>query len=162
MLEIMKDSRLGTNSLLAVMFLLLFKIGFIYSIINKGLLWLVMFMPILGRLGVLVLTYKTVTPRKNGLGNLFIGKCSLGMFLTATSYSLVMLGLISKFIFASTNAVLISILISVPVVFLFNVIFKNHVYKKIDGVTGDILGCSIELSELIYLIYIYISLIFIV
>ena len=55
-LEIMKDSRLGTNSLLAVMFLLLFKIGFIYSIINKGLLWLVMFMPILGRLGVLVLT----------------------------------------------------------------------------------------------------------
>ena len=48
MLEIMKDSRLGTNSLLAVMFLLLFKIGFIYSIINKGLLWLVMFMPILG------------------------------------------------------------------------------------------------------------------
>ncbi|MDU4935864.1 MAG: adenosylcobinamide-GDP ribazoletransferase, partial [Peptostreptococcaceae bacterium] len=38
MLEIMKDSRLGTNSLLAVMFLLLFKIGFIYSIINKGLL----------------------------------------------------------------------------------------------------------------------------
>ena len=162
MLEIMKDSRLGTNSLLAVMFLLLFKIGFIYSIINKGLLWLLMFMPILGRLGVLVLTYKTVTPRKNGLGNLFIGKCSLGMFLTATSYSLVMLGLISKFIFASTNAVLISILISVPVVFLFNVIFKNHVYKKIDGVTGDILGCSIELSELIYLIYIYISLIFIV
>ena len=84
------------------------------------------------------------------------------MFLTATSYSLVMLGLISKFIFASPNAVLISILISVPVVFLFNVIFKNHVYKKIDGVTGDILGCSIELSELIYLIYIYISLIFIV
>lgn len=162
MLEIMKDSRLGTNSLLAVMFLLLFKIGFIYSILNKGLLWLVIFMPILGRLGVLVLTYKTVTPRENGLGNLFIGKCSLGIFLTATSYSLLILGLISKFIFASTNKMLISILISIPVVFLFNFIFKNHVYKKIDGVTGDILGCSIELSELIYLIYIYISLIFIV
>ena len=118
MLEIMKDSRLGTNSLLAVMFLILLKIGLIYSIINNNLFWTIIFMPMLARLGVLVLTYKTVTPRKNGLGNLFIGKCSLGMFLTATSYSLVMYGLISKFIFASTNAVLISILISVTSSFL--------------------------------------------
>lgn len=161
MLEIMKDSRLGTNSLLAVMFVLLFKIGFIYSIINKGLLWIIMFMPILGRLGVLVLTYKTVTPRKNGLGNLFIGKCSTKMFLTAISYSLVIIAIISKLIFLSTNAILLSALISVPVILLFNLIFKKHVYKKIDGVTGDILGCSIELSELIYLIYIYIALMFI-
>ncbi|MGL5695030.1 MAG: adenosylcobinamide-GDP ribazoletransferase [Peptostreptococcaceae bacterium] len=161
MLEIMKDSRLGTNSLLAVMFLLLFKIGFIYSLINKGFLWLVIFMPILGRLGVLVLTYKTVTPRKNGLGNLFIGKCSSGMFLTATSYSLVMLCLISKLIFKSSDLVMISLLISIPVIFICNIIFKGHVYKKIDGVTGDILGCSIESSELIYLIYMYIALNFI-
>ena len=35
MLEIMKDSRLGTNSLLAILFLILIKIGFIYSIINQ-------------------------------------------------------------------------------------------------------------------------------
>lgn len=158
MLEIMKDSRLGTNSLLSVMFVLLFKIGFIYSIINEGLLWLIIFMPVLGRLGVLILTYKTVTPRKNGLGNLFIGKCSTKMFLTATSYSIVILGLISKLIFSSNNILLLSILISVPVVFLFNILFKKHVYKKIDGITGDILGCSIELSELTYLIYIYMTL----
>ena len=44
MLEIMKDSRLGTNSLLAIMFLILLKIGFIYSIINNSLLWTVIFM----------------------------------------------------------------------------------------------------------------------
>ncbi|HEL4933725.1 TPA: adenosylcobinamide-GDP ribazoletransferase, partial [Clostridioides difficile] len=37
----------------------------------------------------------------------------------------------------------------------FIILFKKHIYKKIDGVTGDILGCGIELSELVYLIYIY-------
>ena len=39
---------------------------------------------------------------------------------------------------------------------LFNQLFKKSVYKKIDGVTGDILGCSIELGELVFLLYTYI------
>ncbi|MFQ9288533.1 MAG: adenosylcobinamide-GDP ribazoletransferase [Intestinibacter bartlettii] len=160
-LEIMKDSRLGTNSLLAIMFLILLKVGFINSLVQNGLLWLVIFMPVIGRIGVMMMTYKTVTPRAKGMGNLFIGKCSyrnvFNCYIVFTSNA----RLISKFIFASTNAVLIRYTNFVPVA-LFNVIFKKHVYKKIDGVTGDILGCSIELSELIYLIYIYISLIFIV
>ena len=107
MLEIMKDSRLGTNSLLAVMFLLLLKIGFVYSIISNNSLWVVMFMPILGRFGVLVLTYKTVTPRKNGLGNLFIGKFNYDMLLTAIIFTVMIVDLISKFIFLLPNVVLI-------------------------------------------------------
>ena len=41
----------------------------------------------------------------------------------------------------------------------FNNLFKKHIYKKIDGVTGDILGCTIELGELIYLFCIYLLLI---
>ena len=83
MLKIMKDSRLGTNSLLAIMFLILLKIGFIYSIINNSLLWTVIFMPVVARLGVIVMMYKTVTPRENGMGNLFIGKASTSMFTIA-------------------------------------------------------------------------------
>ena len=76
-LEIMKDSRLGTNSLLAIMFLILLKIGFINSLVQNNLLWLVIFMPVIGRIGVMIMTYKTVTPRAKGMGNLFIGKCTM-------------------------------------------------------------------------------------
>ncbi|KXZ38923.1 cobalamin-5-phosphate synthase CobS [Alkalithermobacter thermoalcaliphilus JW-YL-7 = DSM 7308] len=32
---IMKDSRLGTNALLAILFLILLKLAFVYSIIQK-------------------------------------------------------------------------------------------------------------------------------
>ncbi len=35
------------------------------------------------------MTYKTVTPRAKGMGNLFIGKAStMGMFIIAIVYSL--------------------------------------------------------------------------
>ena len=30
-------------------------------------------------------------------------------------------------------------------------------YKKVDGITGDVLGCGIELSEVVFLIYILIA-----
>ena len=99
MLEIMKDSRLGTNSLLAIMFLILLKIGFIYSIINNNLLWTVIFMPVVARLGVIVMMYKTVTPRENGMGNLFIGKASTSMFTIAILYTIILIIGISKLIF---------------------------------------------------------------
>ena len=157
MLEIMKDSRLGTNSLLAIMFLILLKIGFIYSIINNSLLWTVIFMPVVARLGVIVMMYKTVTPRENGMGNLFIGKASTSMFTIAILYTIILMIGISKLIFLASTFEAMMLISTISI--LFNNLFKKHIYKKIDGVTGDILGCTIELGELIYLFCIYLLLI---
>ncbi len=156
MLEIMKDSRLGTNSLLAILFLVLIKIGLLNSAINSNLMCLIIFMPMISRLGVIVMLYKTVTPRKVGMGNIFIGKATLCMFITAIVYTIVIIVAISKFIFLSTNLNIIKLLISIVVVMIFDYLFKKHIYKKIDGVTGDILGCTIELGELIFLLFSYI------
>ena len=156
MLEIMKDSRLGTNSLLAILFLILIKIGLLNSAINGNLMYLIIFMPMISRLGVIVMLYKTVTPRKVGMGNIFIGKATLSMFTTAIVYTVAIIIIISKFIFLSTNLNIIKLLISIVAVMLFDYLFKNHIYKKIDGVTGDILGCTIELGELIFLLFSYI------
>lgn len=155
MLEIMKDSRLGTNSLLAILFLILLKVGFIHSLIINESLWLIIFMPIIARLGVLTIMYKTKTPREKGMGNLFIGKCTMNMIIVGTTYSVLLIAVISKVIFFTQTITLIKIISSIVIVFLFINLFKKHVYKKIDGVTGDILGCTIELSEVIYLIYVY-------
>ncbi|MGL4910860.1 MAG: adenosylcobinamide-GDP ribazoletransferase [Romboutsia sp.] len=159
MLEIMKDSRLGTNSLLAIMFLILLKVGFVHSLIINNLLWLIIFMPVIARLGVLTITYKTKTPREKGMGNLFIGKCTMNMIIVGTIYSVSLIAFISKFIFLAENITIIETIASIVIVFLFINMFKRHVYKKIDGVTGDILGCTIELSEALYLIYIYLIII---
>lgn len=159
MLEIMKDSRLGTNSLLAIMFLILLKIGFIYSIINNNLLWTVIFMPVVARLGVIVMMYKTVTPRENGMGNLFIGKASTSMFTIAILYTIILIIGISKLIFLASTFEAMMLISTIIILFIFNNLLKKHIYKKIDGVTGDILGCTIELGELIYLFCIYLLLI---
>lgn len=159
MLEIMKDSRLGTNSLLAIMFLILLKIGFIYSIINNNLLWTVIFMPVVARLGVIVMMYKTVTPRENGMGNLFIGKASTSMFTIAILYTIILMIGISKLILLASTFEAMMLISTIIILFIFNNLFKKHIYIKIDGVTGDILGCTIELGELIYLFCIYLLLI---
>lgn len=157
MLEIMKDSRLGTNSLLAILFLVLIKIGLLNSAINSNLMCLVIFMPMISRLGVIVMLYKTVTPRKVGMGNVFIGKATKGMFITAILYTVAILVVITKFLFLSTTLNIIKLLLSIVIVMLFDYLFKNYIYKKIDGVTGDILGCTIELGELIFLLFSYIA-----
>ena len=159
MLKIMKDSRLGTNSLLAIIFLILLKIGFIYSIINNNLLWTVIFMPVVARLGVIVMMYKTVTPRENGMGNLFIGKASTSMFTIAILYTIILMIGISKLIFLASTFEAMMLISTIIILFIFNNLFKKHIYIKIDGVTGDILGCTIELGELIYLFCIYLLLI---
>lgn len=159
MLEIMKDSRLGTNSLLAILFLVLLKVGFIYSIIDKGILWMIIFMPVIARLGVIALTYKTRTPREKGMGNLFIGKATKSMIAIAVTYTILLIIIVGKLIFLSTNMQILAVISSIIIVFIFVNLFKNHIYKKIDGVTGDILGCTIEMSEVLYLIYIYLLMI---
>ena len=124
MLEIMKDSRLGTNSLLAIMFLILLKIGFIYSIINNSLLWTVIFMPVVARLGVIVMMYKTVTPRENGMGNLFIGKASTSMFTIAILYTIILIIGISKLIFLASTFEAMMLISTIIILFVFNNLFK--------------------------------------
>lgn len=154
-LEIMKDSRLGTNSLLAIMFLILLKIGFIDNLIQSNLLWMAIFMPVIGRLGAMIMTYKTVTPRAKGMGNLFIGKGTMNMIITAIAYSSALIIVLAKLIFLQRNKIIIIVLSSIVFIIVFALLFKRHVYKKIDGITGDILGCTIELGEVFYLVYTY-------
>ena len=116
----------------------------------------VIFMPVVARVGVMMMTYKTETPRAQGMGNLFIGKGTMGMIITAIVYSSALIIVLAKFIFAQPNIMILKILSSIIFIIVFALLFKRHVYKKIDGITGDILGCTIELGEVFYLIYAYI------
>ena len=101
------------------------------------------------------MTYKTVTPRAKGMGNLFIGKGTMNMIITSVAYSSALIILFAKLIFLQRNIIIMVALSSILFIIVFALLFKNHVYKKIDGITGDILGCTIELGEVFYLIYTY-------
>lgn len=156
-LEIMKDSRLGTNAMLSVLFLILMKLGLIYSIVESGHLYNLIFMPVFARMAIVVASYKSVTPRKNGMGNVFIGKPTLNMILVGIVYTVILVTLISLIFFNLSINIILKVVLFIPVMIIFTRYFVKYIYSKIDGITGDILGCTSELIEVVYLIFIYLT-----
>ncbi|GIM28179.1 adenosylcobinamide-GDP ribazoletransferase [Clostridium polyendosporum] len=144
-LEIMKDSRAGSFGVLAVVIALLFRFGAFQSlqvqatVLYRGAL----LSPIIARTLVSMLMYRrTYAREKEGLGDLFIGKISRKTFITV----LIMGIILTLFIGGYKGA------ISFGVVALFVLWLGRYVEKKIEGLTGDVLGASIELSEIIVLL----------
>lgn len=155
-LEIMKDSRLGTNGLLAIILVFLLKIGFLNSLLSQEILWPIVTMPVVARSMQVLACYKTKTPRERGMGNIFIGKVSM-TYLVGTI--LLMLGISGGSIFLASDVdylIYLKEVICLIIMAIWVRLFIYSVYKKIDGITGDILGCICELSELIYLILVYV------
>ena len=160
-LEIMKDSRLGTNGMVAIVIVLILKIVLTNNIVDSGELWIIAAMPVVARTMQVVACYKTKTPRKNGMGNIFIGKIStLYMILTILSMYAISCLLILALGYTEGSLFSIDIIIStilvqisvVAVLIIWTRLFVRSVYKKIDGITGDILGCISEITEVIYLL----------
>ncbi|WAW15087.1 adenosylcobinamide-GDP ribazoletransferase [Peptostreptococcus equinus] len=154
-LIIMKDSRLGTNGLLAIVFLILIKVFILNVFIQKYIIWPIFLMPVVGRYVAVFLTYKTRPAKSSGMGNTFIGKCDIGTLLACTS--LVSIGiLVLSLVFTGDIVISFMSIISIPILIFLSTMFQIGIYKKIGGLTGDVLGCSIELAELIFIIYILI------
>lgn len=150
-LQIMKDSRVGTNGLLAILIYILLKINIFELFFKNDIIMPIFFMPILGRLSIVIASYKSKSPRENGMGNVFIGKVS-----NFTLVINIFIFIVFNMIFILYNDSYFFLLINLSFLiflFLFVKLIKIYVYDIIDGITGDILGCICELSELFYLFY---------
>lgn len=152
-LEIMKDSRLGTNAMLAIFIFLMLKIAAIDLLTVRGLYFSVMLMPVVSRSIVVYSCYRGRTVRKKGMGNTFIGKVTGKDFLISMILSLTILIAVSGF-FMGIGAALINSAILVLMGGLYE-LYKRHVYSRIDGLTGDVLGAVGEMSEVVYLFLFY-------
>ena len=159
-LEIMKDSRLGTNGLLAIMLVLMLKAGMLYEIVyERKLFWLII-MPAVARWMQLLACYKAKTPREKGMGNIFIGKVTPKMLVIS---SILLIGVILGTIgihelFSGDRCYgyyIVQTSLSVLGLTLLTIGFIKSVYRKIDGITGDILGAICELSELGFLMMLH-------
>lgn len=159
MLEIMKDSRLGTNSLLAIMFTMLMKIGVITTFLNRGMSYMIVIMPMISRLVVILLARKTESPRENGMGNVFIGKATIPMILVGLVYTLILsagfLYIINGMSISGMYAPMGCIGIGLVVAAIAMLLIKRSSNKKIGGITGDVLGCGIEVAEVVFILVVY-------
>ncbi|MBM7614414.1 adenosylcobinamide-GDP ribazoletransferase [Alkaliphilus hydrothermalis] len=144
-LEIMKDSRLGTNALLAILMILLIKIVGLQSLGEHQLNIALILMPVMGRQALVLGSYHAVYARKEGMGNIFIGKVTTEQ-LMITLLITILISMIS-----------IKSLLFLTLLLGFAHWYKKHTTRIIGGMTGDTLGALCELTEAIYLLFLIIQ-----
>jgi len=139
-LEIMKDSRVGSNGALALIILILMKVALFSEIIySYHRVAIIILTPAFARYTVIVASRISDYAREKGMGNFFIGKTKNDHLVMGTIFVLMMS------LFNPTN------LIALGAATVFAVLYSFHVKKKIGGMTGDTLGAMIEMSELVIL-----------
>ncbi|MCV9878053.1 adenosylcobinamide-GDP ribazoletransferase [Brenneria izbisi] len=145
MLEIMRDSRLGTNGGLALIFIVAAKVLAISELAlrDTAMLALLTLASVVGRTAVVLLMYRQRYAREGqGLGNLYIGQVSAG----ATGITL-LVGAILTGLSGQTRA-LLALAITLVVIWLMG----RYLRRRLGGQTGDTLGAAIEVGELVFLL----------
>jgi adenosylcobinamide-GDP ribazoletransferase len=142
MLEIMKDSRVGTNGACAIVLDFLLRwVGL--SLLTETMAPLVLLlMPVAAR-SCNPLLMQSVYARREGLGNLFIGKVSWPRTLAS-----VLIG--GGIVYGITGHWLV--LAGFALVVLFQFLFRQYITGILGGMTGDTLGAGDECSELLLLV----------
>lgn len=145
-LTIMKDSNIGSFALGGGVLYLILKLLIITIIVESGLIYYLIIIPVFSRCGIVFLCFKTIYPRDNGTGSIFIGKINIYQ-LMASIFVTVLIVFSHLFFFRGMSGIILLMLFLILLSFLF--IWKFYSYKKIGGITGDVLGASVELNELL-------------
>ena len=143
MLEIMKDSRIGTNGGIGICFDILLKFVGLSCCDMKGLM--ILMMPVAGKMIQGAIVYKAIYPRKTGIG-IYVGTVSLG-----TVIGTVILGVLAMTIAFSWWGI-----VMFAVLFLLAYLFRVYITGKIGGITGDVMGAGSELAEIFLLMLVLI------
>lgn len=147
-IEIMKDSRIGTYACIAMVMDLLLKYTLFSFIVPKFSVAIIA-VPMISRCSVLFLGFKGKTAKSTGTGNFFIGNVGIAQFIIGLVITLGVLALLM------TPRYIVILLIAALVLSL---IFNLFCEKRIGGLTGDTLGANNELVEILTLILISIIL----
>lgn len=144
MLEIMHDSRLGTNGGLALLFIILFRVLVVARLATVAphlapfWLWAT---PVASRSLMVILMYRQPYARESGLGNVFIGKVTGSRTLIALVSGLVLVAIL---VHGAGVAAWLGTL-------FFAYAYQRFIHHRIGGQTGDTLGGGNELFELFFI-----------
>lgn len=141
MLTIMKDSRIGSNGVLALIFYYGLMVA-IFPHLPEPTWFLVASLSMIGKAGLSLQLYQMNYARKDG---------GTGQFFKGTKTSHIVIGqllpLLLLYLFFQGRG-----LLSYALVVLGSVVYRRFVYSKIGGHTGDTLGAFVEISHLLFLI----------
>ena len=140
MLEIMKDSRIGTNGAVVLILYFITKTVLISEIITTNPKYLIIF-PIIARLSTPINAGLSNYARKSGMSNAIISENSIFDVIFSLALSIILVFYIID----------IKGIITIFIAFIFIIIFMLNVRKKIDGITGDTMGACLELTSILVL-----------
>ncbi|MEI6125155.1 MAG: adenosylcobinamide-GDP ribazoletransferase [Pseudomonadota bacterium] len=138
-LAIMKDSRIGVMGAVALTLTLVLKITLLNELLEHTLPAAILIYPAIGRWAQVALYVFSPYARERGLGLIFSSAANKKALVYAT------LILLPCF----------TLPISLPATFLaaaYLWVFRGYVHKQINGITGDVLGASTVLSEIMFLL----------
>lgn len=147
MLDVMKDSRIGTFGVIGLIFLLGAKYLVLDQISKMSIFSVLILMTVIGRSSMVLVCYRSPYARPSGgLAKAFtqylgLQDLTISLILTFSIASL-LIGLKGVLLFGG--------------ICLFSLLYRLFFVKKLGGVTGDILGGANELSELLCLFLILI------
>lgn len=139
-LEIMKDSRVGSYGVIGIFMDLALKLFILYSLIHRGRALLIPLVFISGKVSLLLNGYLGKAAKESSSGNVFIENKNLYAVLLN-----IIVMLISGYLFNSflkTIGALLGIII-------FTLVFHYYTHRTIGGLVGDNLGFSNEVGEII-------------
>ena len=164
MLEIMKDSRLGSNGALALILYFLLKFILLFSLTiesREGAIYAIMTYPVVSRFCSVVSCASSPYARGSGMGKTFVDNTkTCGLIVATTITLLYTIGMLfMPFIlfanyslpmgFMIRSVLIIAIIVGLLALFAFA--FSKLIERKIGGITGDTLGALLEISSLVYI-----------
>ena len=161
MLEIMKDSRLGSNGALALILYFLIKFVLLYSLLMEDqgeTVFAVLTYPVVARLCSVISCASAPYARGSGMGKTFVDNTKASgviiALLITVVYSSAMLYHITFPHALPSDLVIRKLgvnLLIIAILGLFAFSFSKLIERKIGGITGDTLGALLEISSLVYL-----------
>ncbi len=140
-LQIMKDSRIGTNGAISLIFIICSKIALLFSLHSGYILEYLFIMPVISRMNIAWTTGLSHYARKEGMAGAIIKYTGPREIAIASGIAVILCA-----IFLKLAAVFV-----IPILIIFVFLFTRYVEKKIRGITGDTIGAVIELSEVVFL-----------
>lgn len=158
-LKILKDTNVGSYAIGVIIFFVFLKLELVKIFLNNNLLPFLLIIPVFSRYSLVLLSFISRYPRKQGTAFNIVGKVSFKIFLTSTLF-FILINCFFLIIFFNFYF-FINIIILTIFIYLFSLLFKLYSDYKINGVTGDILGAQNEIIELFSFIILIILLILI-
>ena len=144
MLEIMKDSHVGSNAVLAVVVLILLKQGLYLAISGVELTKVIIAMSVATRTFMVIYIVKFPYARKEGIGKLFKQYAKASYLYIAILLGVIFIG------FCGLKLLIIAILC-----FFVSVLIAKYFTKILGGLTGDTYGALTETGNALYLLLAY-------